>query len=222
MRSCRSCRRAPCQDAPLLCRCRWLGPRLAAVEELHMKVDSLPWMPSLQLSLLRTAVKGVGMAAGGAGPLPLAKLSFDWDGGLDLECTVEQLDRLQSLRKVAIFGAHFDVVVRMPPFSTLPSLTDFSLIGGHLEDESVLDGPWLPPTLTALCLSEDRLERLPGVLRHLPALRSLVIDANHFDVEDKAVELEPQGLNALRFVTALEELNLSACLIADPLPQVSI
>lgn len=47
-------------------------------------------------------------------------------------------------------------------------LAEFELCDGSLAAER---GPWLPPSLTAICLAGARLRCLPDVLAHLPRLR---------------------------------------------------
>ncbi len=61
------------------------------------------------------------------------------------------------------------IVPDATPLVALPAqLADFELCDGSLAVER---GPWLPPSLTALCLSGARLRGLPDVLAHLPRLR---------------------------------------------------
>lgn len=56
------------------------------------------------------------------------------------------------------------------PQQALPHLTDFSLIEGTTDAFRRDDG-WLPPSLTAVVLSEGYLSRLPSPLTKLKHLR---------------------------------------------------
>lgn len=104
-------------------------------------------------------------------PLPLQKLALYWPGLVSLLFQSTGFSSwLPALRKMAVFGASLLVSGHMHSGGAiLPPLTDFSLIDGDLQGAP--DGAWLPPTLTALVLSNDHLQQLPGVLGCLPRLR---------------------------------------------------
>lgn len=125
------------------------------MEELFVRLSTSTRRPLALPSLLLPANPGP--------PLPLAKLSVMRVGAATLTFGPSELP---SLRKLAFPGSRLTV----PAGTAAPlGLTDFGVTDGFLL--GALDGPWLPPTITALCASNVGLLRLPGVVNHLPNLR---------------------------------------------------
>ena len=145
--------------------CRWAIPRGSAIDRLRVELGA-----ALQLSdhELRT-LPGDVLRLGGAHELQPTRLAVTapaWGGSMQLGAIATP-----RLRKLALFGG---LQLMVSPASAAPpaALTDFSLIGGTLGGQ--LDAAWLPPSLTALVCSDASLQAVPGVVRSLPALRSLV------------------------------------------------
>ena len=137
---------------------RWIAPRAAAVEELCLSIPNTAHVPSLAATL-----PSLLLPANSDSPLPLTKLSIAWEGGATLAFGPAGLP---ALRKLGFTGTRLGV----PAGTAAPSgLTDFGATDGTLS--GALDGPWLPPTTTALYASNAGLLRLPGVVNHLPNLR---------------------------------------------------
>lgn len=153
--------------------CRWLRPRLPAVEELQL------FMTVSVAEAAPVALLGQLLAGSGAGllhypPLPLTRLVLLWPGAVDFDPGALVL--LPALRSLTFFDTRLRVTGTLPGPTeqggqpvVLPPLTDFEMDGGQLLDAAK---PWLPPTVTALKLCDCGLRALPQpLLNSLPHLR---------------------------------------------------
>ncbi len=153
---------------------RWLRPRLPAVEHLYLYAMG---MRIASASLIDELLAGSSAGMAHQPPLPLARLTLIWHGPVDFFPSV--LARLPDLRALTFYDTRVRVagplLVAEHAGQPLPPLTDFTVDGGNLNcDEQGARAwlPWLPPTVTALKLSECNLRDLPnGLLRGLPRLR---------------------------------------------------
>lgn len=149
--------------------CSWLAPRAPAVEELRFQFRpaALPPvpvpLPHMLLPVLRCEA------------LPLLRLlSIDW--GSAATFTIYGAAGGPALPALASLEFYGGTHLMVPPTESqaaataaLPRLEAFGLFDSLLSGS--FHSPWLPPTLTKLCLSNCGLEGLPGVLAHLPRLR---------------------------------------------------
>ncbi|KAL4440373.1 hypothetical protein ABPG75_003374 [Micractinium tetrahymenae] len=181
----------------------WLAPRLAAVESLSFTVLSpeplvLPaGHPPVRLPALLLVPPGGAFGGGGVALPALRQLSIQWPGAAVL--CFASAPPLPALRRLSLPDGTDLSVPAATLLGPLPAqLAQFELCDGSL---SVERGPWLPPSLSALCLAGARLRCLPDVLTHLPQLRSLQLSTNR---------LGSAPLDALgRLAATLQELHLS-------------
>ncbi|KAI7845250.1 hypothetical protein COHA_001292 [Chlorella ohadii] len=199
---------------------RWFAKRETGVEELRLEVampEGVPFHDTYPLpvpaALLHERREPRLLV-----PLPLRKFAVHYRGCAWLDFGGGELspaEWLPHLQKVALFS----VALHSPPRERWadqapPCLTDLSVIGGRLQGFEWRNA-WLPPSLTALVLSEDNLNGLPHPLPSLTNLRSLVVDNNRFGMEAGvlAEDNTSLGLSLLPQLTQLEELNLSSCML---------
>ncbi|KAI7841155.1 hypothetical protein COHA_005121 [Chlorella ohadii] len=188
---------------------RWLRPRLPAVEHLYLYAMGMRIAP---VALIDELLAGSSAGMAHHPPLPLAHLTLIWHGPVNYLPSV--LARLPALRALTFYDTRVRVagplLVAEHAGEPLPPLTDFTVDGGNLNcDEQGARAwlPWLPPTVTALKLSECNLRDLPnGLLRGLPRLRR----QGGGQVQRNQLMVIPLT-SALPSCTDLELLNMSFC-----------
>lgn len=170
--------------------CRWLEPRASALEELSFTVRCPTDLGPVGLhKLLPFRLSATGAAADSleldgsppagalAGPPHLRRLVLEWPGSFAWHpaLALPALTRLcfpQGTRVVVDGRMNFAACCPLLEFEA----QDGSLMGLPLPDPPA-DGsawvppPWLPPSVTSLCLCNANLRGLAGALHLLPNLR---------------------------------------------------
>lgn len=170
---------APPPPTPTQCACtllcRWLEPRLPAVEELSftLRCGEQHLGSSCMLSCEKLLKPS---AAGPAAARPaLRALSVEWPGpvlldvGLGLGPTAGLTSLVYSCQLLHVMRWGIDL--GYPNHHLLPPLQKFAFSDGSLDSGWPLQLPWLPPSLTLLSLDGASVRELPPLLAHLPALR---------------------------------------------------
>jgi hypothetical protein len=149
----------------------WLAPRAAGVEHLRFAFAPPPHPSGIPLPLPHMLLPLARCAA-----LPaLRALSVDW--GVSVVLTVFDVaggPALPALTSLAFHSGQHLVIPELEggqaaAAAVLPCLEAFGLFDSSLS--GALHGPWLPASITRLCLSNCALDALPGALAHLPRLR---------------------------------------------------
>lgn len=157
-----------------------MAPRRAAVQSLSVQLRCPDRLPALLPAHCFVPLSTPGdqdsrgdSRDGAPPPPPLARLAICCPSMFDIVdvAGVAGLTRLE-LSQCTFEPDHLETGPLRPPLACLARLREFEFADGTLAgDLSAAKRPWLPPSLTALALSNAGLRELPGVLRHLPRLR---------------------------------------------------